>query len=738
MALQADSQGFLQGAVVSIDYKTHARAVDVLKSIKGDTQAIRKALTDKQMQSTMSSARVVSPKGVANQPVFSNQQTKALAQKIGDAVSEKRPRDSKGRFVKAPTTNNPIQAVTPNKKDATPSANKTRKVGEVATPERGANGRFLGKGGESSGGGKLGSAGEKLSEAAEELKTGLGSLTENTENIDPAIAASKEAIELVTPVLAPVKAVGALFSRDKNEAEEAEKEIAVPWYRRITDQLKKLNNKGDGGGKGIFGSMLGGLGKFGAFLTSLPLIGGALGKFGGIIARLAMFVTRLTPIGLVLTAAGALLYKVAGSINWTEVGNQIKAKWDSATETMGALWDSTVQGVSSAWDATTTKVGELFKPVADFMTSTWSSLTDTFNSVITGIGDIFSSVGTAASDVVSSVKNWFSKKAEGVKETYGKAKAWAGEKAEAATIATGRAIGKLKKDYRHKESFEGIAGGEGLAKNGTYTNDEADRIRQLKSGNFNTGVGKGLTPEMDAKITKAALEAGLSPEMMKRMAMMESGGNANAISSTGAIGLYQFTGGTATGVGIENRFDVDQNIAGAMKLTQQNKKYLESKGVEATPENLYMMHQQGATAVDIIKGAKEGKRVSDLTAEQQKALSVNYGYKGQDQLLSDYYERNTAKLASQRVVTSPTSTMTASASMPSMPNAPAMTTTASAANSEKIAISAVPTAKTQVSSDKSSNQVSVTVQQPIGQNMSDRSIAQVATGGIGGYGRIGV
>jgi soluble lytic murein transglycosylase-like protein len=37
---------------------------------------------------------------------------------------------------------------------------------------------------------------------------------------------------------------------------------------------------------------------------------------------------------------------------------------------------------------------------------------------------------------------------------------------------------------------------------------------------------------------------------MLKIAAIESGGNPNAISATGAIGVFQFTGQTGTGVGI--------------------------------------------------------------------------------------------------------------------------------------------------------------------------------------------
>src|SRR6202042_2237011 len=100
----------------------------------------------------------------------------------------------------------------------------------------------------------------------------------------------------------------------------------------------------------------------------------------------------------------------------------------------------------------------------------------------------------------------------------------------------------------------------------------------------------------------------------------------NAISSTGAAGLFQFTGKTATGVGIKDRFNADQNIEGGMKLTRDNMNALQAAKLPMRAENLYMMHQLGPVAAkEIIRGARDGKDISDLSSGTQKAVSLNYG-----------------------------------------------------------------------------------------------------------------
>jgi hypothetical protein len=64
----------------------------------------------------------------------------------------------------------------------------------------------------------------------------------------------------------------------------------------------------------------------------------------------------------------------------------------------------------------------------------------------------------------------------------------------------------------------------------------------------------------------ASYEAGgVPPDLLARIAGVESGGNTNAVSPTGAAGMFQFTRGTARQYGVANPFDPWQSAAGAAK-----------------------------------------------------------------------------------------------------------------------------------------------------------------------------
>ncbi len=89
-----------------------------------------------------------------------------------------------------------------------------------------------------------------------------------------------------------------------------------------------------------------------------------------------------------------------------------------------------------------------------------------------------------------------------------------------------------------------------------------------------TQVSGTIPPEWEPHIQKAAQATGLPVDLLKRQLLAESGGNANAVSPAGAGGPAQLMPGTATDLGVTNRFDPATSIpAGATYLKQQFDKY---------------------------------------------------------------------------------------------------------------------------------------------------------------------
>ena len=374
--------------------------------------------------------------------------------------------------------------------------------------------------------------------------------------------------------------------------------------------------------------------------------------------------------------------------------------------------------IGKAWDSTVAD----FKTVATKILGAWDSTTDKFNNVLSSIGskiesswNIFTGfvkdkLGVDIPKAIKPITDKVSRITSATKRAYDVAKAGAGSVLENVTL----------KGYRHKAMFDGIKGGDDLAKYGTYTDAEASRIRALKTSAANTSanIPGGMSQEIQDKISAQAKKYGLDPVMMQKIAAMESGGNPNAISKTGALGLYQFTGQTASGVGIKNRFDVDQNIEGGMKLTAQNMAMLKKAGLPVTAENIYMMHQLGPTAAkEIIRGSEGGKSKADLSSNTQRSMNLNYG--ANSRTASEYIDTNRIAL-DKRYAATIGNVQTAHAHVPESPRMPAPQLPADE-----------PSIVEPLASTGSRNQNIVASAQPeVGQDVKDRRIAHIVTGGL--------
>lgn len=461
--------------------------------------------------------------------------------------------------------------------------------------------------------------------------------------------------------------------------------------RREKDQRA---GKAVGGLAGTMGGMFAGA-KLGALVGAFAgpvgaAIGGAIGGAAGLFFG---------------DQAGQIIGTTVGGwvsdLRDADIPGKIAAAWTATTEAVMSAWNATVEGVKKGWDSVVSGftavgdgIGKAWGGFVDAAKAGWESFTGLFASIFdalksipvvgpaieaaqaamqkaadavggvvagakemagaaeTAIKEKAVELGTKAADSVKSgveylgnnttVGKGIKAAGQGVAAIADKAPAAAERAYNVTAAAAGSALEAIMpKGYRHKALFDGIKGGDSLTRYGSYTDEEAARIRELKTSGANTSanVKGGMSPEVQDKISAQAKKAGLDPVMMQKIAAMESGGNANAISSTGAIGIYQFTGQTASGVGIKNRFDVDQNIEGGMKLTKQNQAMLEDAELPVTAENLYMMHQLGPKAAkEVIRGAASGKSKEELSADTQKAMNLNYGAKSKT--AADYIATN--------------------------------------------------------------------------------------------------
>lgn len=483
------------------------------------------------------------------------------------------------------------------------------------------------------------------------------------------------------------------------------------------------------------------------------LIGGGLGSLLG-------------PVGTVVGGMiGDRLGEEVGSwlatVDWSKIGAQISDTWNTAvgtlkddwkavtdklasiSKTVGDTWTAILNGAKGFLkdkfgidvDAIAKKASEIAQPAVDAAKKGVDAAKDAGGAAVDYVKD-------KASEVAKPVVAVAKKGVDAAKEAGGAAWDYVKDRATkmahpyvtAAKNAVSAGQGVLENlmpGYRHGADFTGLKGGKGLKKFGSYTNDEANTIRQLIESGANTtaDLKGGMPTEIRDKIIAQATAAGVDPKMMLEFASMESGGNANAISSTGAIGIFQETGKTATGLGVKNRFDVDQNIAGGIKLAKTNAAILEKAGLPVTPENLYMMHQLGPKAAkEIIQGAASGKKISELSADTQAGVGLNYG-KG-SKTAADYLASNAAALDARydKVVGSSAPVVAAAAPPPAPPPSVSVPSVPAAPPPPPAPTAQIPVP---VSSDAPID-VRISDDRAVGQDLQNRRLAQIATGGVSG------
>jgi len=96
------------------------------------------------------------------------------------------------------------------------------------------------------------------------------------------------------------------------------------------------------------------------------------------------------------------------------------------------------------------------------------------------------------------------------------------------------------------------------------------RVNSQDAGNFESLLAKleaaGVSQEFLQQLSE---EYGVPLEMILAVIQQESGGNPQARSSAGALGLMQLMPGTAADLGVQNPLDPRQNVTGGVKYLAQ-------------------------------------------------------------------------------------------------------------------------------------------------------------------------
>lgn len=80
------------------------------------------------------------------------------------------------------------------------------------------------------------------------------------------------------------------------------------------------------------------------------------------------------------------------------------------------------------------------------------------------------------------------------------------------------------------------------------------------------GAAVMLPVPISALIERIAQEEGVDEALVRAVVQVESGGNPNAVSPKGAMGLMQLMPRTAEAMGVRDPFDPEQNLRGGVRL----------------------------------------------------------------------------------------------------------------------------------------------------------------------------
>lgn len=100
-------------------------------------------------------------------------------------------------------------------------------------------------------------------------------------------------------------------------------------------------------------------------------------------------------------------------------------------------------------------------------------------------------------------------------------------------------------------------------------------VQAIKPDTTQTGVPDTVKTRVDSyrhMIVEKSVKYGIDPKLLYAVVAKESGGNPNAKSGAGAMGLAQLMPATARELGVLNPYDPEQNLEGAAKYLSQLQK----------------------------------------------------------------------------------------------------------------------------------------------------------------------
>ncbi len=713
MALRSDNQGFLVGEPVDI-----SKAVNQLRAIRSDVAAIKGvvigAVSNVHNNRSGSSNPIVSGRSSSNstvatpsRPRSSSQGSVSLSPAISGQVAtpNMRGRDASGRF--AGNTGSGNQTPSPNE---TPEERSQRNL---------------------------------LSGIAGRIATVAAVSTAGAEEADPTIKAFKEVSE-------PMRRGYEILtgSGDKKEG----------WFKKIFKELNLFRkdesvfnrvanrslhniegNPGGGSGDSSGGIML--------------VLAGLLGRLGpmlltGITAVLGFI---FSPIGLAIGAASAVawgLFTESGQKFFGEVGAKIIAGWDSVvtafapiTESIGKGWDtvksgfdSLISGMTSSWDAfpgfLKDKFGidipAIFKPVVDVSKKAVEAAKETVNAgadmAKNTAGKALEAVEKSSPKTTEALGNLWGKAKEGA----GKIKFHATEKGNAET-----AMKVLMGKGWTKEQAAGIAANL-AAESGFDTDATGDNGKAKGIAQWHPDRQKKFEEVNGKKLSEATLEEQVGfVDWELRNTEKKAGDKIRTAATAEQAAALTERHYERSALGLKGGVQPER-IANASKYASLDiaKESEQPKTPPATPSFAEDPTQGGRFKYEALEGGKV-----QVTDNQTGVMEL-----ANDEQ-ANAYRKQQGKPYLDKVAAINAGNMPLYHSLAVGPGAASQTQTAFAAAPKVPTFTPAPVPAeappqiTPLASLGSGRNMTVTMPTPdVGQDVKDRGIAHIATGGLSGRG----
>lgn len=549
----------------------------------------------------------------------------------------------------------------------------------AALPERNAQGRFVSKNpkvtrvpsesrDDTESDGFMRRLAGRVAEAA---GSGVAQSVEGTDQIDPTLTAAKEVGGIVGPLLKPVGAAfTTVFSRraERRKQREAAKENAKEQHKLALPWYKRLLGK-----KTPAASGEGGRSGFGGLIGSL-LIRSLTGLFTPIVAAVGA-ITRLMPFLSKLSLPLSGMFAAVKGFNTTT--EEYAARM--GVELNGSLaQELAVRFVGVLGDLGNTLTFGLAEKFGQVLSDV---LPKAFDSFVAFAKDSWQSAVASALDVKSKAGNYAADKWDAIKSSIGFGSAGNKAALEKQLDAAG-ITNKRERDMIMSQADHETGGFRNMEESFNYS---PERLRQISSRT------RGMS---DAQI-KAVTDSG--PAGVAEF--MYGGRNGNSEEGDGyryrGRGYVQLTGRA--------------NYAAASKALGID--LVANPDFAAVPD----VAAKIATWYNQSRGLTDAARRGDVSAVTR---GINGGRNGLDDRMSLYQQY---------------SARTSAATLPASPMARRAPVSTAAPNIDQYTPAKPPELLTPIGSrERSATKVEVTVPMPISQNVSDRQIAQLATGGMGG------